>query len=139
MVNGTPASSGQDRPAADSRSSGLPDSMAAYAHLRPFIFWAAETAHTMLGMQREMMDLTRGVFRQQQDTMIAAMFKDLAESRPRDIARSQNAQAQDGFAGLARLSLAAFDRMAAALRASNDAMRWTSTQASAPDRSAEPR
>lgn len=139
MVNGMPASSERDRSPAASRSSNLPDSMAAYAHLRPFFVWAVGTARTMIQMQREMADLTRGVFRQQQDTMIAAMLQDRTEKGPGDLAPSWNAQAQDGFSGLARMSLAAFDRMAAALSASNDAMRWRASLGTEPDRSVEPR
>lgn len=111
--------------------------MVAYAPLRPFLLWSVKTTRTMVVMQREMMDLTRGVLRQQQDTMIAAMLQGLGEDRTGDRARPRGGDTQDGFAGLARMSLAAFDRMAAALRASNDARHRTSAQGGTPGRSTE--
>lgn len=133
MVDRTPASSGRDSAAAAARG------MTAYAPMRPFLLWSVETTRTMIGMQREMMDLTRGVLRQQQDTMMQAMLQGFDEARPADRTALRNAEVQDGFAGLARLSLAAFDRMATALRASNDPGRWTSAPGAASGQSAEPR
>jgi len=121
MVNGTPASSGQDRPAAAPPQSERVDAMATFAQA-PFLVWAVETTQTMLGMQRELMDLSRDVIRQQQDALIAAMLR-----RGGRAEEARSAPSQDGFAGLARLSLEAFDRMAAVLRASNDAGRGTAT------------
>jgi hypothetical protein len=107
--------------------------MAPYAAALPFAVWAVEMTQTMLGMQRELMDLSRGMVRQQQDTIIAALLRGVGSGSGSSAAG--RAPSQDGFAGLARLSLEAFDRMAAVLSASNDAGRGTTTQGSAANRS----
>ncbi len=132
-MNGTPVASGQDRPAATPPDGERPDAMAAFAPA-PFLLWAVETTQTMLGMQRDLMDLSRSVIRQQQDAMIAAMLR-----RGGRAAAAEPALSQDGFAGLARLSLEAFERMAAVLSASNDVGRATATHATEAGRSGEAR
>ncbi len=128
-MNGTPASTGQDGSAAAAPQDRRPDAMAAYAAALPFAVWAVEITQTMLAMQRELTDLSRGVIRQQQDTMIATLLQGVGSGNG-----AERAPSQDGFAGLARLSLEAFDRMAAALRASNDAGRAAMTQGPTTDR-----
>ena len=107
--------------------------MAVFAQA-PFLVWAVETTQTMLGMQRELMDLSRDVIRQQQDAMMAAMLR-----RGGHAAAAESVPSQDGFAGLARLSLEAFDRMAAVLRASNDPGRRTATRGTEAGRAGEAR
>lgn len=130
-MNGTPTSTGQDRPAAAASEDRSSSAMAAYAQAQPFVLWAVEIAQTMLGMQRELMDLSRAVIRQQQDTMIASLLQDIGRG-----STAVRVSSQDGFAGWARSSLEAFDRMAAALNASNDALRATTPQGPATDRAA---
>lgn len=128
-MNGTPASTGQDGSAATAPQDRRPDALEAYAAALPFTAWAVEIMQTMLAMQRELTDLSRGVIRQQQDTMIATLLQGVGSGNG-----AERAPSQDGFAGLARLSLEAFDRMAAALRASNDAGRATTAQGPTTDR-----
>ena len=128
-MNGTAASTGQDWPAAAAPQDRRPDAMAAYAAALPFAVWAVEITQTMLAMQRELTDLSRGVIRQQQDTMIATLLQGVGSG-----SAAERAPSEDGFAGLARLSLGAFDRMAAVLSASNDPGRGTATQGGAADR-----
>ena len=132
-MNGTPAASGQDRPVATPPDGERPDAMAAFAPA-PFLLWAVETTQTMLGMQRDLMDLSRSVIRQQQDAMIAAMLR-----RGGRAAAAESAPSQDRFAGLARLSFEAFERMAAVLSASNDAGRATATHGTEAGRSGQAR
>ncbi len=132
-MNGTPAFSRQDPAAPTPPHSERPDAMAAFAQA-PFLVWVVETTQTMLGMQRGLMDLSRSVIRQQQDVMIAAMLR-----RGGRTGAAESAPSQDGFAGLARLSLEAFDRMAAVLSASNDAGRATATRGTEAGRSGEAR
>lgn len=128
-MNGTVASTGQDWPAAAALQDRRPDAMAAYAATLPFAVWAVEITQTVLGMQRELMDLSRGMVRQQQDAMIATLLQGVGSG-----SAEERTPSQGGFAGLARLSLEAFDRMAAVLAASNDPGRATTTQAPTADR-----
>lgn len=133
-MRGTPASSGPDWPVAAAPGDRPLAAMAPYAHTLPFLLWAVEGVQTTLGMQRDMMDLARGVFRQQQDAMIAAMLRGLDENKAED-----RSLAEGGFAGLAQWSLAAFDRMAAAVSAANDPGRRAAMQGSAAGGSVERR
>lgn len=134
-MNGTAVPTGQDWPAAAAPQDSRPDAMAVYATALPFAVWVVEITQTMLGMQRELMDLSRGVLRQQQDVVIATLLQGVGSGSDSSSSGSaaERAPSEDGFVGLARLSLEAFDRMAAVLTVSNDPGRAT-TQTPAADR-----
>jgi hypothetical protein len=110
----------EDRAAEAPPATGMPDAKLGYAAAASSMFLAVESTRVMLELNRTLLDLSRDMLRRQQDVAIAAMLRALGGSLEPD-----RAPAAVGFADLARLSLEAFDRMATAMRAPNDAARWT--------------
>jgi hypothetical protein len=106
----------QGRTAEASPAAGAPDAVFGYAEMARAMLWAVETTRVMLELNRTLLDLGQDMFRRQQDAAIEAMLRALGGSAAPD-----RTPAESGFADLARLSLEAFDRMAAAMRAANDA------------------
>jgi hypothetical protein len=90
--------------------------MFGYAEATRSMLWAVENTRLMLDLNRTLLDLARDVLRRQQDAVIAATLGTLGGS-----AASDRAPADRGLADLTRLSFEAFDRMAEAMRAANDA------------------
>lgn len=121
------ASNGPNRPAEESEMGRTPDALPSITLVAPFVRLAVENTQTMLNLQRALADLGRDLFRQQQDAMMAAMLRGFSSNAAQD-----RVSPQGDLAGVARLGFQAFERMAAALRASNDPSRWTGMRGTSP-------
>lgn len=107
---------GEGRTAGTLAAASMRDSMAGYAEATRTMLWAIEGTRVMLEFNRTLLDLGRDVLRRQQDAAIETTLRAFRGSTEPD-----RAPAEAGFPDLARLSVEAFDRMVAAMRAANDA------------------
>jgi hypothetical protein len=126
---------GAQAPAAETwPAAAIPDAMFGHAEATRSMLWAVENTRLMLELNRTLLDLSRDMLRRQQDAVIAATLGALGGSAAPD-----RAPADPGFADLARLSFEAFDRMAEAMRAANDAALRATAGEAQPGRRTAPR
>lgn len=116
---------GRARTAEAPPAAGLAEAMIGYAKAAHAMAWTIEGARVMLELHRTLFDLGRDILRRQQDATIEAMLRGLNGSTAPD-----RAPVEAGFADLARLSVEAFDRIAMAMRAANDAVLEAAAQTS---------
>lgn len=116
MGRTTESPGGAARTAGAPPAAGLAEAMIGYAEAARAMAWATEGARVMLELHRTLLDLSRDILRRQQDAAIEATLRALGGS-----AMPDRAPVEAGFPDLARLGVEAFDRMAMAMRAANDA------------------
>ena len=115
-------SPGATQPGLTEPGQGLLDAMPAYADaMRPFV-WTMRNTQAMIELNQALFEIGRELAQRQQEAMLEATLRMFGA-----VPKPGERPGGDAFSGFARLTVEAFDRMAAARRASNDPGRWTGT------------